>query len=110
MKKLCESFEKFKVDNQTKTFANITASGAVNRSNSSRQGGLPNIQVTSPGPGSSWAAEVEGQFQGGHLGRAGQQVHRQAGHQIGRSVSPKRSREGGDHVGGGQGQEVGLKS
>ena len=61
VKKLCESFEKFKVDNQTKTFASIAASGAVNRNYSGRQAAPPSIQVTSPGASSSWAAEMEGQ-------------------------------------------------
>ena len=123
VKKLCESFDKFRSENNKaskaveKTFADIANGGlgAVqkNRANQgmnggARQGGPPNIHVTGPpqnGYGNCWATEMNGQTaqgfnQGGHLGR-GLQAGGRAGAGAGRSVSPKRSREESENDGSG---------
>ena len=114
VQKLCQSFEKFKNENQApkvcdRTFADIATGnlGAVQRSRANqgknggpRQGVVPPIQVTGPPPG-TWAAEMAGQagqgyYQGGHLGRG---LHQGGGQQGGRSVSPKRPRQDSEDAG-----------
>ena len=118
VKKLCESFDRFKTDNQAakvveKTFADIASArlGAV-----PRRPGTPNIHVTGP-PAGSWAEEMHGQdtghAQGGHLGRGLHHGvghhgggHQGGGHQ-GRYVSPKRSREESNNENGDNNQQDG---
>ena len=116
VKKLCESFDKFRSENKAskaveKTFADIANSGlgAVQRNRANQvMNGPPNIHVTGPplnGYGNSWAAEMNGQpgqgfSQGGHLGR-GLQPGGRVGAGAGRSVSPKRSREESENDGSG---------
>ena len=110
VKKLCESFEKFRSESQPKvvekTFADIAAGnvGTGSRYRGSGNGNIPTLQVTEPPYNGSWADEMEGRQlggqsvqQGGHLGRG--QGHLGHGQHVGTSVSPKRGKDGSE-VGG----------
>ena len=126
VKKLCDSFEKFKSDSKSTTaegsFASVAARqlGAVQRlrpgqamaAGSWQGAGVPNVSVTGPPQlASNWANEMDqagqghgqgyrqGGLGGGHLGI---NQHRPRG----RSGSPKRPREDGETDGGGQYQTV----
>ena len=125
VKNLCDSFEKFRKENQTKpvekTFASIAASnlGTGARFRGQGHGVAPTIQVTEPPFQGSWAAEMEGQSAGGTpSGQTGGQLsagHGQLGGQVGRgyhgeglyrgrSASPKRSRDDLENSGQREGQ------